>query len=53
MLPETRGKMHRHVAVPLLEPVIFPYIMKIVPTDDNSTLHLHFLHHSGEDTSAN
>jgi len=43
--------MNRHVSVSFLKSVIFPDVMKIIPPDDNSPLHLHFLHDTSEDAT--
>ena len=43
--------MDRHVLVPLLEPVVFLDVVKIVTSDDHGVLHLHLGDHSGEDTT--
>jgi len=44
--------MDTHVAMPLLETVVFPYVMKVIPSDNNSPLHLEFLDNSGQDTTS-
>jgi len=43
--------MHRHVLVPLLEPVVLLDVVKVVAPDDDSPVHLHLGDDSGQDTS--
>ena len=43
--------MHRHVPMPLLEAVVLANVVKIVAPDDYCPLHLHLLHHPGEDAA--
>ncbi len=45
--------MYRHILVPLLESIILFDVMKVIPTNNNCTLHFHFLHHSGQYSAAN
>jgi len=45
--------MDRHIPVPFLEPIVFLNIMQIVPSDDNCSLHLHFLHHARQNPTSN
>jgi hypothetical protein len=45
--------MHGHVPVPLLESVVFLYIMQIITSDDNSSLHFHLLNHASQDPASN
>nr|CAD7459969.1 unnamed protein product [Timema tahoe] len=46
-----RREVNRHISVSFLKSVVLPNIMQIVPSDDNSSLHLHLLHNSCQDTS--
>jgi len=48
-LPETRGEVNCHIPVPLLESVVFLDIMKIIPSDDNRSLHFHLLDDASKD----
>lgn len=41
--------MHRHVLVPLLEAVVFPDVVQVVPADDDGPLHLHLRHDTRQD----
>lgn len=43
--------MHGHVAMPLLESVVLLDVVEVIPSDDNSPLHLQFLDHTGEDAA--
>lgn len=52
-LPETRTKMDTHIAMALLKTVVFSNIMQIIPAYDYSTLHLHLLYNTSENTSPN
>lgn len=36
--------------MPLLKTIILFHIMKVITTDDDSPLHLHFLHNSGKNS---
>jgi hypothetical protein len=48
-LPEAGGNMNRHIAVPLLETVVFANVVQVVTSDDEGALHLQLL----DDTSQN
>lgn len=37
--------------MPLFETVVLSDVMQVITTDDNCSLHLHFLDHSSQDTS--
>ena len=45
--------MSRQILVPLLKTIIFLNVMKIVSPDDNSSLHLHALNSTGQNTTTN
>lgn len=45
--------MDTHVTMSLFKTIVFSNVMKIVPANDNGTLHLQFLYNSGQDTSTN
>merc|ERR1719464_142120 len=47
---EARGEVDRDVLVPLLKPVVFLDIVKVIPPDDGGPVHLQLSHHTGEDT---
>lgn len=44
--------MNRHISVSLLKPVVLRKVVEVVTTDHDGPLHLHLLHHSGEDASS-
>merc|ERR1712212_559357 len=48
---EARGEVDRDVLVPLLKPVVFLDIVKVIPPDDGGPVHLQLGHHTGEDTA--
>ena len=43
--------MDRDVLVPLLKAVVLADVMQVVASDNNGPLHLHFGHHTREDTA--
>lgn len=43
--------MHRHVLVTFLETTVFAYVMQVITTNDNCTLHLQFLNDTGQDAA--
>ena len=45
--------MNGHVLVTFLETVVLAVVVQVIPPDDDCPLHLQFLNHSTEDTSAN
>merc|ERR1711971_471964 len=47
---EARGEVDRDVLVPLLKPVVFLDIVKVIPPDDSGPVHLQLGHHTSEDT---
>jgi hypothetical protein len=51
-LPEAWRKMHRHITVPLFKTVVFPYVMKIITTNNYCALHLHFLNNTSKNSSS-
>ncbi len=44
--------MHRHVLMPLLEPVILLDVVQVVPPDDAGPVHLQLRNDSGQDAPA-
>lgn len=44
--------MHRHVLVPLLEPVVFFDVMEIISPDDDGAIHLHLGDDAGQDATS-
>lgn len=44
--------MNRHIPVAFLETVVFADVMKVVPADDDSPLHLHLLYESSENAAS-
>lgn len=44
--------MNTHITMAFLKSIIFSNIMKVIPTNNDSSLHLHFLDHSSEDASS-
>ena len=44
--------MHRHVLVPLLEPVVLLDVVKVVPPDDAGPVHLQLGDDAGQDAAA-
>lgn len=44
--------MHRHVLVPFLKSFVFWDVVKVVPTDDNTSLHLHPDYNSIQDATS-
>lgn len=52
-VPETRTEMDTHIAMTLLKTVVLSNIMQIIPAYNYSTLHLHLLYNTSENTSSN
>lgn len=50
-LPETRAQMYRHIFMSLFKSLVLLYKVKKVSANDNGSLHLHFGHHTSEDTA--
>lgn len=44
--------MNTHVTMTFLKTIVFPDIMEIIPANDNSSLHFHFLDNSSEDSAS-
>jgi len=40
---EARAKMNRHVLMPLLKAIVLLDVVKVIATNNNRSLHLHFL----------
>lgn len=51
-VPEAGAEMDAHVAMAFLKSVVFTNVMKIIPADYDSPLHLQFLNYSCQDTSS-
>lgn len=45
--------MNGHVFVSLFESIVFPNIMKVIPSDHYSSLHFHFDDNSSQDPTTN
>ena len=43
--------MHRHVLVPLLEPVVLLDVVEVIAPDDHGPVHLHLGDDPGEDSA--
>lgn len=43
--------MHAHISMTFLKTIVFPYVMEIIPPDNNRSLHLHFLNNTCENSS--
>jgi len=51
-IPKAWAAVSGDVLVSLLKSVVFADVVKVIPAEDNGTLHLHFLDNSSEDTAA-
>lgn len=50
-ISEARRQVDRDVLVPLLKAVVLADVMKVVTSDNDGPLHLHFGHHTRENTA--
>merc|ERR1719229_236681 len=50
---EARRHVNGHVLVSLLETVVFLDVVKVIPPDDDGSVHLHLGDDAGQDTSTN
>lgn len=48
-VPETEGQVHGHVLTAILEAAGLLDVVKVVPEDDNGSLHLHLGHRARQD----
>ena len=44
--------MHWHVPMTLLKTVVLLHVVKVITSDDDSSLHLHLGDHTGKDSSS-
>ena len=44
--------MNSHVPMTLLKTVVLLHVVKVIPSDDDRTLHLHLGHNTSQDTTS-